>query len=180
VPLGFRLASAAPEQISILVVQNGEICDDPNRETVWLDSYWEKRDPAAETRLRNSYRLQTTIKYHQMGASDSTAVSPDTWILDQYYLDQPDRKDIQAELMYDFGRNKAHHAEWQRYLTQHRPPLLVLWGKDSPVYSPFHAECYRKANPAVLVHFYAGGHFVLDEYAQDAAKRILDLKIKDR
>jgi pimeloyl-ACP methyl ester carboxylesterase len=151
------------------------ICEDAKRERVWLDPYWEKRDPAAETRLRNSYRLQTTIKYHQIGASDVADIAPDTWSLDQYYLDLPGRKDIQAELMFNFGREHARYDEWQAYLKRHRPPLLVLWGRDSPVYSEFHAYCYKTADPAADIHFYKGGHFLIDEHAEDAAKRILAL-----
>lgn len=177
VPLGFRLAVAAPKQVRLLVVQNGVICEDPDRGPVWLDPYWETRDAAAETRLRNSYRLATTIKYHQIGAASPDRVSPDGALLDQYYLDQPGRKDIQAELMYDFGRsNRALQPQWRRYLAQYRPPLLVLWGKDSPVYSPGYADCYTKADPNAAVHFYKGGHFLLDEYAEDAARRILAVR----
>ena len=175
VSVGFRLAAAAPRSISLLVVQNGVICDDPKRERVWLDPYWETRDPAAEARLRNSYRLQTTIKYHQIGARDAANIAPDAWALDQYYLDLPGRKDIQAELMFQVGREHSHYGEWQAYLKRYRPPLIVLWGRDSPVYSEFHANCYKTADPAADIHFYNGGHFLFDEHAEDAAKRILAL-----
>ena len=173
--VGFRLATRAPEKISMLVVQNGIICEQPNKPRVWLDDFWERRDTAAEARLRNSYRVATRIKYHKVGAANPDGIAPESWIADQYHLDQPGRQDIQVELTYDFGHQNAHFAEWQAYLRDRRPPLLVLWGKDSPVYSPSDVDCFKKADPAAQVHMFSGGHFVLDERYSEAARLVLAL-----
>lgn len=176
VGIGFRIAAAAPERVSLLVVQNGEICEPPKREPLWLDAFWEKRDPVAEQRLRNSYRLGTTVKYYRVGAEQPERVSPDAWTLSQYYLDQPGRHDAQVELMHDFPSNVALYPAWQTYMRRHRPPTLILWGKDSPIYSVERAACYSDANPRAVVRLYSGGHFMLEEHAADAAAEILKLE----
>jgi pimeloyl-ACP methyl ester carboxylesterase len=176
VPVGFRLAVAAPERIDLIVVQNGVICEPVNRQPVWLDAFWANRDPAAEQRLRNSYRLATTIRYYQAGAHDLQRISPDAWILSQYYLDQPGRHDAQVELMHDFASNFARYPAWQEYLRRYRPRTLVLWGRNSPIYSPEQAECFRQANPHAVLRFYDGGHFLLEEYGETAAAEILSLR----
>ncbi len=175
VSVGFRLAAADPAKVTILAVQNGVICKDPSKPKVWLDPFWERRDAAAEARLRNSYEVTTRIKYHKLGAVDPEAIPPEAWIVDQYHLDQPGRKDIQVELMYAFGHEDARYAEWRSYLRAHRPPLLILWGKDSPVYSPDDADCYKHADPAAQVHMFSGGHFLLDERSPEAARLVLAL-----
>ena len=139
-------------------------------------SFWERRDGAAEARLRNSYRVATQINLHKVGAAnpDGDFVFPESWIADQYHLDQPGRQDIQVELTYDFGHQNAHFAEWQAYLRDRRPPLLVLWGKDNQVYSPSDADCYKKADPAAQVHMFSGGHFVSTNNLE-AARLVLAL-----
>jgi pimeloyl-ACP methyl ester carboxylesterase len=176
VAVGFRMASAAPERINSLVIQNGEICEAKEKQQLWLSPFWEKRDPAAEQRLRNSYRLATTIKYYQLGAAKPETISPDAWALSQYYLDQPGRHDAQVELMHDFPSNVARYPAWQDYLRKHKPPTLVLWGKDSPIYSVERIQCYREANPDAVVRIYSGGHFLLEEHAAAAGAEILKLK----
>jgi pimeloyl-ACP methyl ester carboxylesterase len=176
VPIGFRVATAAPARITLIVAQNGVICERPNREPPWLAPFWANRDPATETRLRNSFRLRTTIRYYQLGASHSDAISPDSWALSQYYLDQPGRQDQQVELVHDMPSNDAHFAAWQAYLRAYRPPTLILWGRDSPIYSLAHIDCYRNANPRTIVRLYAGGHFMLEEHAAEAAGEILRMR----
>ena len=77
--------------------------------------------------------------------------------------------------MYAFGHEDARYTEWRIYLRTYRPPLLILWGKDSPVYSPEDADCYKKADPAAQVLMFSGGHFLLDERYPEAAKLLLAL-----
>ena len=180
VPIGFRVASGAPERVERLIIQNGVICDEQNRKAGWLEPFWANRDAATEKRLRKSYELKTTIKYYQIGASKLDAIAPDAWVLSQYYLDQPGRHDAQVELMHDFASNRTHFVDWQTYLRKYQPPTLVLWGKDSPIYSVEHAECYCQANPATIIRVFNGGHFLLEEYFAEAASEIFKLRYKTR
>jgi len=44
-------------------------------------------------------------------------------------LSRPGQIDIQTELFYDYRSNVERYPQWQRYLREHRPPTLVVWGK---------------------------------------------------
>lgn len=45
----------------------------------------------------------------------------------------------------------------------HRPPLLVLWGRDDPSFETAEAEAYRRDVPDAVVYLPDAGHFALDE-----------------
>src|SRR5215831_5629645 len=44
-----------------------------------------------------------------------TAISPDSWNIDQFVLDRPGNKEIQLALFYDYQNNLKQYAIWQEY-----------------------------------------------------------------
>ncbi len=175
VPVGFRLAVATPQKILFLVVQNGQICPPLHDEPSWLDPFWDHRDAAAETRLRNSYVLRATKLYYTLGAHDPGALSPDAWTVDQFSMDQPGSKDARTEITYDYPSNVRSWPRWQQYLRDSQPPTLVLWGKNDPLFTVDQSECYAKNNPRnTVAKYFDGGHFMLEEHGDEAAQDILD------
>ena len=71
--------------------------------------------------------------------------------------------DIQTDLFYDYRTNVASYPAWQRWLREHQPPLLVLWGRYDPSFLVAEAEAYRRDVPGAEVHLLDAGHFALDE-----------------
>ncbi|MFF4341485.1 alpha/beta fold hydrolase [Kitasatospora sp. NPDC001540] len=63
---------------------------------------------------------------------------------------------------------------WQHWLREHRPPLLVLWGRNDPFFLPAGAEAYRRDVPDAEVHLFDTGHFALEECAPEIAPLIAD------
>src|ERR1700737_3223834 len=46
-----------------------------------------------------------------------------------YFLNQPGQADIQTDLFFDYQNNLKAYPIWQKWLCDHTPPMLVLWGR---------------------------------------------------
>ncbi len=80
---------------------------------------------------------------------------------------------IQLDLMYDYRTNVAAYPVWQAYLRQHRPPLLVVWGKYDQLFTVEGALAYGREVPDAEIHLLNAGHFALDEEVSTIAALLL-------
>ncbi len=60
------------------------------------------------------------------------------------------------------------------FLKDRQPKALILWGRNDPLFSPAAPEALKQALPKAEVHYFDGGHFVLDEYANPIADEIIE------
>lgn len=67
------------------------------------------------------------------------------------------------DLFFDYQTNLKAYPSWQKWLRDHQPPLLVLWGKFDPSFTVAGAQAYQKDVPSAKVHLLEAGHFALDE-----------------
>ena len=63
----------------------------------------------------------------------------------------------------------ASYPAWQEWLRVHQPPLLVTWGRYDPSFEAAEAAAYRRDVPSAEVHLLDGGHFALEEQADQIA-----------
>ena len=68
------------------------------------------------------------------GVKDASLVSPDTWTMDQTFLDRPGNAEIQLDLFYDYRTNLPLYPQWQTYFREHKPATLVVWGKNDAIF----------------------------------------------
>src|ERR1700724_940064 len=174
-PTGFRLAMRHPERITAIISQNGNayeegLSDGWNR----IRAYWQ--DPCADTRqaLRVFLARETTRWQYAHGVTDETAVSPDGYSLDNYYLARPGADEIQLDLFGDYKSNVAMYPEFQAYFRKHKPPLLAVWGKNDPFFLPAGAEAFKRDIPGAEVRFLDTGHFALETHCDEIAAAIRD------
>jgi pimeloyl-ACP methyl ester carboxylesterase len=157
-PVGMRLAVRRPDRITGIVVQNAnayeEGLSDLARETIAT------RD---EDRVRELFTLPVTRGQYEGGTADVTLVDPAQWTLDQHLLDRPGRHRAQTALALDYRGNVAAYPRWQRWLREHRPPALILWGRNDPFFPEPGAHAYRADLPDADVHVFDTGHFALEE-----------------
>lgn len=183
-PIGFRLAAAHPERITALVVQNGNAYDEGLDNDFWMPvkEYWKDKSEAKAAKLRPILELGGTQWQYTEGFRDpATNVSPDTWMLDQAYLDRPGNKEIQLELFYSYGTNPPQYPKWQAYFRKHQPPMLIVWGKGDKIFPAEGAYPYKRDLPNVEMHLFDTGHFALEEEGDDIARLMrdfLDRKVK--
>lgn len=175
-PVGFRLASRHPERVTALIAQNGNAYAEGIGE-FWdpIKAYWKDNSAANREHIRRAgLSLESTRWQYLDGVPDPTLVSPDGYTLDQAYLERPGNKDIQLALIYDYQTNLPKYPEWQAYFRKHRPPTLVIWGKNDAIFLAAGAESYRRDNPQAQVHLLDTGHFALETHAPQIATLIRD------
>jgi len=173
-PIGFRILSERPQQVSGLVIQNANaylegVGDMPRQIFLPL---WENRDAASESAARQFLAAATTKYQYLVGAKDPEAISPDNWLVDQALLDRSGTDAYQLDLLEDYKTNVALYDSWHEILRRHRPKTLILWGKNDPFFVPAGAEAYKKDLPDAKLVWLDSGHFVLDENADRVAWEI--------
>jgi pimeloyl-ACP methyl ester carboxylesterase len=172
-PVGFRLALAHPERIEALIVQNAVAHNEglganwKVRRAFWVDRL------ANETTLRaNLLSLATTRTRHVGSDPNVERYDPDMWTDEFAFLSQPGQADIQTDLFYDYRTNVESYPEWQSWMRDTQPRLLVLWGKYDPSFELSEPQAYRRDVPKAPVHILDGGHFALDTAADEIATLI--------
>jgi pimeloyl-ACP methyl ester carboxylesterase len=169
-PTGFRLAVKHPERVTAIITQNGNayvegLSDGWNP----IRAYWENNSRANREALRQFLAPETTIWQYTHGVPDPTAVSPDGYSLDNFYLGRQGVAEVQLDLFGDYKSNVALYPEFQRYFRTHRPPLLATWGKNDPFFLPPGAEAFKRDIPEATVRFFDTGHFALETHAGEIA-----------
>ena len=102
---------------------------------------------------------------HLAGVSRPEVIDPDTWSDEFAFLTRPGMADIQLELVYDYQTNVAAYEQWQNYLRKSRPPTLVVWGKNDPLFTVAGAMAFGRDVPDAEIHLLNPSHFALDEEA---------------
>jgi pimeloyl-ACP methyl ester carboxylesterase len=174
-PTGFRLAMRSPERITAIISQNGNAYEDGLSEG-WnpIRAYWKDPSEANREALRAFVQPETTVWQYTHGVSDISAVSPDGYSLDNFYLARPGAHDIQLDLLGDYKSNIALYPKFQDYFRTHQPPLLAVWGKNDPFFLPPGAEAFKRDIPKAEIRFFDTGHFALETHSGEISSAISD------
>ncbi len=174
-PVGYRLATRHPERVEALIVQNGNAYDEGLRE-FWtpVKAYWEAKTPENEAALRKLLTIEATKWQYTNGVRSVEAISPDTWNLDQRFLDRPGNAEIQLALFHSYGSNPPLYPEWQAYFRRHQPPTLIVWGKNDAIFPAEGAHPYKRDLKDLEFHLLDTGHFALEEDGATIARLIRD------
>jgi pimeloyl-ACP methyl ester carboxylesterase len=172
-PTGFRLAVKHPDRITAIISQNGNAYEEGLSEG-WnpIRAYWQDASPANRAALRSFLAPETTIWQYTHGVPDATAVSPDGYSLDNFYLTRTGADEFQLDLFGDYKSNVALYPAFQKYFRTHKPPLLAVWGKNDPFFLPPGAEAFKRDIPKAVVQFFDTGHFALETHAAEIAAAI--------
>src|SRR5258705_7802599 len=175
-PGGFRLAVRHPDRLTAISSQNGNAYEE-GRSGGWnaIRTYWQEPAPSNGEALRSFLAPGTTRWQYTHGVPDVTAISPDGYSLDNFYLARPGADEIQLDLFGDYKSNVALYPTFQNYFRTHKPRLLAVWGKNDPFFLPGGAEAFRRDIPGARVEFLDTGHFALETHATEIAAGIPDL-----
>jgi pimeloyl-ACP methyl ester carboxylesterase len=172
-PIGYRIASANPDVISKIVVQNGNAyvegigpAFDP------MKPFWKERTSETEAPVRKLLTLDTTKFQYLHGAKNPSKISPDTYTLDQALLDRPGNSDIQLNLLHNYQTNPPKYPRWHEYFKKSQPPMLIVWGQNDPFFTVEGAKAYQRNLPKAELHLLDTGHFALEEELEFIAERM--------
>ena len=169
-PVGFRIAARHPDWIEALIIQNGNAYEE-GFTPAWegCRALWKDRNADTEAAVAAFFAPETTRFFYAEGTRDPAHLSPDTWNLDQYFLDKPANRAAQMELFYDYRNNPPVYPVWHEYFRIHQPRTLIAWGKNDPFFGPEGAAGFRRDLPDAELHLLDTGHFALEEDGAEIA-----------
>ncbi|GAB2874094.1 hypothetical protein GCM10027093_07000 [Paraburkholderia jirisanensis] len=172
-PVGLRLAAARPERVTALISQNGNAYEEGLSDG-WnpIRAYWQAPTQQNRDNLRAFLKAETTSFQYTHGEADTSLIAPESYTLDQHFLDRPGSDDIQLDLFGDYKANVAAYPQFHEYFRTHRPPTLAVWGKHDPFFLPAGADAYRRDLPDAEIHFVDAGHFPLETHLDQVARII--------
>ncbi|MEU8136180.1 alpha/beta fold hydrolase [Streptodolium elevatio] len=168
-PVGFRIATRHPEWIEGLIVQNGNAYLDGLSDAAREMTANRPGVPGAEEAVRGLLALPVTRSQYEGGTTDPELVAPDGWTADQHFLDLPGRDAVQVALALDYHSNLALYPVWQEWLRTHRPPALVVWGRNDFFFPEPGARAYLRDLPDAELHLLDTGHFALEDKLPEIA-----------
>jgi pimeloyl-ACP methyl ester carboxylesterase len=178
-PVGYRLAVANPEKITGIISQNGNayvegLSDGWNP----IQKYWAEPTEENRNNLKMMVAAGTTQWQYFTGVSDPTLIAPESYSLDQFFLDRDENVELQLDLFKDYASNVALYPTFQQYFRDKQPPLLAAWGDKDPFFLPPGAEAFKRDIPDATVKFFDTGHFALETHVNEIGQEILNFLAK--
>ena len=174
-PVGFRMFAENPERVSGFIIQNGNAYEEGLRE-FWdpIKAYWAAPTKENGDKLRGFFEISATKWQFTHGTQHPENISPDNFWHVQYLLDRTGNQEVQLELFLDYGTNVAEYSKWQALFRKHQTPALLMWGKNDPIFPEEGAHPYKNDLKNIEFHILDTGHFALEEYGSEIAKRMLN------
>ena len=170
--IGLRLAMREPHKIAALIIQNGDIYEDelgPQYED--LKAFRNNLSAAAKAKLAEAVSEEGYREEFLNGTDEETAlrISPDLWKL-HWSLTTPRRREIHVDVIASWWDNAAWFPRYQKYLREHRPPTLIVWGPRDGYMPAGAARAYLRDLPNAELHLLEdAGHWLLETHLREAA-----------
>lgn len=182
-PVGFRLATSNPTQITAIISQNGNAYEEGLVPSRWdpVRRYWNSSSafdptlssPEAQALLPRLTANATKLQYTTGVPADRLSrIGPETYTLDSTLLQREGQDVTQLSLFYDYQTNVASYPSWHQYFRTKSPRALVLWGKNDPSFGPAGAVAFKRDLKDVIVEFVDSGHFALETHLEVYAAKI--------
>ncbi|SEL41309.1 Pimeloyl-ACP methyl ester carboxylesterase [Variovorax sp. YR750] len=176
-PIGARLAIGAPERVTALIIQNGDIPYEDalgpkyaEIERTWTLPAEQMRAQLAEAITENIFKEEFL---NAVRPELAECIPPDLWKL-HWSLVTPRRKEIAVDLIAGLKENRAWFPEHRKYLATHRPPTLIVWGPQDHYMPEESGRAYLRDLPDAELHFLDGGHWLLETHLDEVVALMRD------
>jgi pimeloyl-ACP methyl ester carboxylesterase len=173
-PVGYRIASKHQDAIEGIVVQNGNAyiegigaAFDP------MKPFWVNRNAETEKPVRDLLKKETTIFQYTHGTKDVAQINPDSYTVDQLFLDRAGNDAVQLNLLHNYQSNLALYDGWHEFFRNKQPKTLIVWGKNDPFFTVEGAQAYLRDIPKAELHLLDTGHFALEDSSEFIAQQII-------
>jgi pimeloyl-ACP methyl ester carboxylesterase len=174
--IGLRLAIKRPERVAALIIQNGDIYEDQlGPKYAPLQAYF--RNPTSEAKGKLGEAVsEEGFKdefLNDVRPELAQRLSPDLWKL-HWSLMTPRRRQIAIDVIAALKENLAWFPQYQRYLRDHRPPTLIVWGPQDGYMPEGAARAYLRDLPNAELHLLDGGHWLLETHLNEVVGCVRD------
>jgi pimeloyl-ACP methyl ester carboxylesterase len=176
-PIGARLAIKAPERVVALIIQNGDIPyeDALGPKYAEIEKTWTL--PAHDMRAKLAEAInEETFRDEFLNAVRpelADRIPPDLWKL-HWSLMTPKRQEIAVNLIAGLKENRAWFPQHRKYLREHRPPALIVWGPQDHYMPEASARAYLRDLPDAELHLLDGGHWLLETHLDEVVSLLRD------
>jgi len=164
-PIGARLAIMRPQRVVAQIIQNGDIPyeDALGPKYADIEKSWSLPDDEMRAAMRGAVTEENFRDefLNNVRADLRNLISPDLWQL-HWSLMTERRKDAAADLLFGLKANRQWFGEHRRYLQQHKPPTLIVWGPQDHYMPEASARAYLRDLPDAELHLLDGGHWLLE------------------
>jgi pimeloyl-ACP methyl ester carboxylesterase len=181
-PVALDLAMRDPHRVLGLVIQNAN-AHRTGFGPAWQDTiaYWDTPSKENEEAATAHLSFEGVRAQYVGGIPEDIAsrISADNWIEDWRIMSQPGHLELQRALVKDYGRYADRFKDIGRYLRQHQPPALMLWGRHDSFFDCAEIVSWLRDLPHMEAHVLDGPHFLLETHAAQCAELIFDF-VKER
>ena len=172
-PIGYHLATRAPERIRGLIVQSGNAHEDGLGEQ-WdvVKAYWADPTDANRAELPDWMNFEGTRDQYLSGLPEDLRelTAPEGWHYDWERMTRPGNLDAQFAIFTDYANHVARFDKLAEYHRTHQPPALILWGRRDWAFDVDEVLAYHRVLERVEAHIYDGGHLLLETHAPECAQ----------
>jgi len=174
-PTALRLALDRPEAITAIVTQNGNAYVEGFGAEFWapIQKYWKSNSTEDREAIRTAaLNFDTTKWQYTFGSPHPGSIPPESYHLDAALLERPGNKDIQLDILKDYGTNVSLYPRFQEYFRNSKVPVLAVWGKNDPIFIKEGVEPFRRDVKDLEIHYFDAGHFALETNEVEFAELI--------
>jgi pimeloyl-ACP methyl ester carboxylesterase len=172
-PLTFRIATRRPGIFNNYILQNSNAYEEGLGPAMHdAAPFLENRNEETTKLVKPLLTLDGIKLFFLNGAKDPDKINPDHYTNALHYLNRPGQEEIQLDLLYNYASNIAEYPNWQKWLKETQPRLLLVWGKNDVFFPVAAAEAIKKDVPSAELHIYDTSHLALEEHHVDIAKNI--------
>ncbi len=173
-PIGFRIATLRPQLIKGLIIQNANMYIEGLGEwALKIGQYMQNNEvDNMKAYKKHLVSLEGLKEQYITGTKNPEKIDPDSYFLDYAFLQRSNSQEAFLTLFDNYSSNFEKYEEWQNYLKNHQPPMLIVWGTKDKFFNKQGAQAYAKDVKNLETHFFDGGHFMLEEYYIEVAQLI--------
>jgi pimeloyl-ACP methyl ester carboxylesterase len=172
-PVTFRIAQRNPNRFANYIFQNTNAYVEGFGPAMGSAApFLENRNEETEKLAKPLFTLEGIKMFFLAGVKDSTKINPDGYLTAAYHLGRPGQEEIQLDLLYDFRTNIAEYPNWQKFLKEKQPRLLLVWGANDVFFPLPAAEAIKREVPSAELHAFDTSHLALGEHHVDIAEHI--------
>lgn len=175
-PVGFRIATAHPERVQGLIIQNSNAYVEGISKLAFgvLAEFGKNRNAETEKPVRGLLGYDGIKFGYTEGSPNPAAIKPDSYTFDNaLFQAKPENVEVQLDLFADYQNNVSLYPAWQAYFRKYQPRTLIVWGKGDPFFTVEGSKAFSRDLKSVDYNLYDAGHFALEEKLDAISTKIL-------